>query len=191
MEESFRGSRTEINADQGEKMSVNVVLFEPEIPHNTGNIIRTCVATDTMLHIIEPIGFDLHKKDIGRYSSNHLEHASIAKYTDFSDFASRNPGEYFYLTRYGKTPPSAIRFSDVSKDIFLIFGKESTGLPYELLKENLDHCFRIPMSENARSLNLSNSVAIVLYEVMRQLDYPGLSFHEVQKGEDFLESFDI
>lgn len=172
-------------------MSVHVVLFEPEIPHNTGNIIRTCVATDTMLHIIEPIGFDLRKKDIGRYSSNHLEHARIETYPDFSDFASKNPGEYFYLTRYGKTPPSSILFSEISKDIFLIFGKESTGLPHELLKENLDHCFRIPMSGNARSLNLSNSVAIVLYEVMRQLDYPGLSFREVQKGEDYLESFDL
>jgi tRNA (cytidine/uridine-2'-O-)-methyltransferase len=176
---------------EGETMPVHVVLFEPEIPHNTGNIIRTCVATDTMLHIIEPIGFDLHKKDIGRYSSNHLEKARIEMYPDFSDFASKNPGEYFYLTRYGKMPPSSIRFSDVRDDIFLIFGKESTGLPYELLKGNLDHCFRIPMSENARSLNLSNSVAIVLYEVMRQLDYPGLSFHEVQKGEDYLESFDL
>ncbi len=172
-------------------MSVHVVLFEPEIPHNTGNIIRTCVATGTELHIIEPIGFDLMKKDVGRYSSNHLEHARFAVYQNYDEFSAKNPGEYFYLTRYGKQPPSAIRFGEIQRDIYLIFGKESTGLPYALLKDNPERCFRIPMAPEARSLNLSNSVAIVLYEVMRQLGYPGLSFHEVQKGEDFLESFDM
>jgi tRNA (cytidine/uridine-2'-O-)-methyltransferase len=172
-------------------MAVHVVLFEPEIPHNTGNIIRTCVATGTVLHIIEPIGFDLYKKDVGRYSSNHLEHAQVTVYADYEAFAQENRGEYFYLTRYGKQPPSAICFSEIEGDIYLIFGKESTGLPYSLLKEHPERCFRIPMASEARSLNLSNSVAIVLYEVMRQLGYPGLSFHEVQKGEDFLESFDL
>ncbi|MDD4096426.1 MAG: tRNA (cytidine(34)-2'-O)-methyltransferase [Oscillospiraceae bacterium] len=172
-------------------MAVHVVLFEPEIPHNTGNIIRTCVATGTELHIIEPIGFDLKKKDIGRYSSNHLENARFTVYQNYDEFAKKNPGAYFYLTRYGKQPPSAIRFSEIEEDIYLIFGKESSGLPYALLKECPERCFRIPMAAEARSLNLSNSVAIVLYEVMRQLDYPGLSFHEVQKGEDFLESFDL
>ncbi|NLO62710.1 MAG: tRNA (cytidine(34)-2'-O)-methyltransferase [Clostridiaceae bacterium] len=172
-------------------MAVHVVLFEPEIPHNTGNIIRTCVATGTELHIIEPIGFDLYKKNIGRYSSNHMENARVSVYPNYSDFASENKGVFFFLTRYGKQPPSAIRFSEIAEDIYLIFGKESTGLPYALLKKHPERCFRIPMAEEARSLNLSNSVAIVLYEVMRQLDYPGLSFHEVQKGEDYLESFDL
>lgn len=172
-------------------MAVHVVLFEPEIPHNTGNIIRTCVATDTALHIIEPIGFDLNKKNVGRYSSNHMDYSQVTVYKDYPDFAAKNSGTFFYLTRYGKKPPSAICFSEIKEDIYLIFGKESTGLPYALLKGHLDRTFRIPMSANARSLNLSNSVAIVLYEVMRQLDYPGLSFHEVQKGEDFLESSDL
>jgi len=172
-------------------MAVHVVLFEPEIPHNTGNIIRTCVATGTELHIIEPIGFDLMKKDVGRYSSNHLEHARFTVYKNYEEFAGKNSGEFFYLTRYGKQAPSAIRFKECRGDIYLIFGKESTGLPYTLLREHPTRCFRIPMAPEARSLNLSNSVAIVLYEVMRQLDYPGLSFHEVQKGEDFLESFDL
>lgn len=172
-------------------MSVHVVLFEPEIPHNTGNIIRTCVATDTDLHIIEPIGFDLKKKNVVRYSSNHLEHVRLTLYKSFEEFAAKNHGEFFYLTRYGKIPPSNIDFPAVTGDIFLIFGKESTGIPFGILKEHLDHCFRIPMSENARSLNLSNSVAIVLYEVMRQMGFPGLSYHEVQKGEYFLESYDI
>jgi len=170
-------------------MAVHVVLFEPEIPHNTGNIIRTCVATGTELHIIEPIGFDLFRKDVGRYSSNHLENARFTVYKNYDEFSEKNPGEYFYLTRYGKQAPSAIRFAEIPGELYLIFGKESTGLPYALLKERPERCFRIPMAAEARSLNLSNSVAIVLYEVMRQLDYPGLSFHEVQKGEDFLESF--
>ena len=172
-------------------MAVHVVLFEPEIPHNTGNIIRTCVTTGTALHIIEPIGFDLCKKDVGRYSSNHLEYAQVNVYSNYKEFAAKNRGEHFYLTRYGKQPPSAICFSEIEKEIYLIFGKESTGLPYALLKGHPERCFRIPMAAEARSLNLSNSVAIVLYEVMRQLGYPGLSFHEVQKGEDFLESFDL
>ena len=95
------------------------------------------------------------------------------------------------MTRYGKKPHSSFDFASVKDDIYLIFGKESTGIPYERLRAHLDHCFRIPMSGNCRSLNLSNAVAIALYEVMRQLDYPNLSLTEVQKGEDFLESFDI
>lgn len=172
-------------------MSVHVVLFEPEIPHNTGNIIRLCVATGTELHIIEPVGFDLNRKNVGRYSSNHLDHAHWKVYSDFSEFSEKNKGEYFFLTRYGKHPPSDICFPDFREDIYLIFGKESTGIPYTLLSKNPDRLFRIPMTAEARSLNLSNSVAITIYEVMRQLGYPGLSFHEVQKGEDFLESFDL
>lgn len=175
-------------------MAVHVVLYEPEIPQNTGNIIRTCVACDVTLHLIEPIGFDLEKKQIRRSTTNHLENARIEIYPDFPAFAAKNSGVYFYSTRYGKRPHSSFAFDETAKtdrDIYLIFGKESTGIPYDLLRDNLDHCFRIPMSAKCRSLNLSNSVAIVLYEVMRQLDYPGLSMHEVEKGEDFLESFDL
>lgn len=172
-------------------MSVHVVLYEPEIPQNTGNIIRTCVAANTKLHLIEPLGFDLHKKVVKRSTTNHLEYADIAVYPNIDDFKSKNPGEYFYLTRYGKKPHSSFDFAAVKGDIYLIFGKESTGIPYERLRDHLDRCFRIPMSDKCRSLNLSNSVSIVVYEVMRQLDYPDLSLHEVQKGEDFLESFDL
>lgn len=172
-------------------MSVHVVLFEPEIPQNTGNIIRTCVAANATLHIIEPMGFDLQKKTVGRSASNHLAHADIHTYPGFSAFEKMNPGVYYFLTRYGKQPPSAVKYKAHNEDIYLIFGKESTGIPYDLLKDNIEYCFRIPMSEHARSLNLSNSVSIVLYEVMRQLDYPGLSFCEVQKGENFLESYDL
>ena len=175
-------------------MAVHVVLYEPEIPQNTGNIIRTCVACDVTLHLIEPLGFDLMKKHIRRSTTNHLENARIETYENFDAFAAKNIGEYYYSTRYGKKPHSAFDFGAAAQekgDIYLIFGKESTGIPYDRLRRNLDRCFRIPMSEKCRSLNLSNSVAIVLYEAMRQLDYPGLSFREVEKGEDFLESFDL
>ena len=170
---------------------LNVVLVEPEIPQNTGNILRTCVATNTRVHIIKPLGFELNKETLKRSASNHLDMAEYTLYEDFRDFESKNPGTYFYMTRYGKKPHSSFDFASVKDDIYLIFGKESTGIPYDRLRNHLDYCFRIPMSGNCRSLNLSNAVAIALYEVMRQLDYPDLSLHEVQKGEDFLESFDI
>ncbi|MBO4474056.1 MAG: tRNA (cytidine(34)-2'-O)-methyltransferase [Clostridiales bacterium] len=172
-------------------MAVHVVLFEPEIPQNTGNILRTCVATKTRAHIIKPVGFDLSPETLKRSASNHLDMAEYMLYENFEDFESKNPGTYFYMTRYGKKPHSSFDFASVRGDIYLIFGKESTGIPYERLRENLDRCFRIPMAGSCRSLNLSNAVAIALYEVMRQLDYPDLSMHEVQKGEDFLESFDL
>ncbi|HOO61007.1 MAG TPA: tRNA (cytidine(34)-2'-O)-methyltransferase [Bacillota bacterium] len=171
-------------------MSVHVVLFEPEIPQNTGNILRTCVATNTTVHLIEPLGFDMDPIKMKRSTSNHLSKAEYHIYPSFSDFESKNHGTYFYMTRYGKKPHSSFDFKSVEGDIYLIFGKESTGIPYDRLKDHLDMCFRIPMAGDCRSLNLSNGVAIALYEVMRQLDYPDLSLHEVQKGEDFLESFD-
>lgn len=172
-------------------MSVHVVLYEPEIPQNTGNIIRTCVAAHAKLHLIEPFGFDLNSTSVKRSTCNLLADADIALYTDFSDFASKNAGDYFFLTRYGKTPHSEFDFSDRNREIYLLFGKESTGIPYSLLRDHLDHCLRIPMYPSVRSLNLGNSVGIVLYEVMRQQGYPDLSCREVQKGENFLESFDM
>lgn len=168
-------------------MSLNVVLYEPEIPQNTGNIIRTCVATNTKLHLIEPLGFDLHKKDVKRSTAAHLEGLDYQVYPNFEEFVRQNPGDYYFLTRYGKKAHSNFDFTNRNKDIYLIFGKESTGIPYNILKDNLDHCLRIPMSPNARSLNISNCVSILVYEVLRQQDYPDLSFVEVQKGANFLD----
>ena len=106
------------------------------------------------------------------------------------DFEKKNPGEYYFMTRYGKVPPSDIDFKAAEGPIYLIFGKESTGVPYDILKAHIDRCFRIPMAGDCRSLNLSNAAAIAIYECERQLGYPGLSLTEVQKGEDFLESYD-
>ena len=169
---------------------VNVVLFEPEIPQNTGNIMRTCVAANCALHIIKPLGFDIDNPKFKRATTNHITWAEYTLYENFEDFVKRNDGEYYFMTRYGKVPPSDIDFKEAQKPIYLIFGKESTGVPYDILKENLDRCFRIPMAEECRSLNLSNAAAISIYECERQLGYPGLSMTEVQKGEDFLESYD-
>ena len=173
---------------------INVVLFEPEIPQNAGNIMRTCVAFDAKLHLIKPLGFDIENKNFKRATTNHITWAEYELYENFDDFFAKTneDAEYFFMTRYGKVPPSEIRFKDVGADkkIYLVFGKESTGIPYDILKDNLDRCFRIPMAGDCRSLNLSNAAAIAIYECMRQLGYPNLSLTEVQKGEDFLESYD-
>lgn len=166
---------------------INVVLYEPEIPQNTGNIIRTCVAVGAKLHFIYPLGFALGSHIVKRSGVNYDPKLVYETYDDWDDFLSKNSGEFYYFTRYGKKPHSDFDYSDKSKNIYLIFGKESTGIPKEILKGNLDRCVRIPASSDVRALNLSNCVAIGVYEVMRQQDYPNLSKTEVQKGEDYLE----
>lgn len=169
-------------------MKINVVLYEPEIPQNTGNIIRTCVATNTKLHLIEPLGFDLYKRDVKRSTANHLEGLEYEVYPDFETFLEKNNNpRMFFSTRYAHKPHSHFDYQAIEEDIFLVFGKESAGIPYELLHDHLEDTFRLPMASHARSLNLSNCVAIVVYEVLRQLDYPDLSMVEVQKGADFLK----
>ena len=149
---------------------INIVLFEPEIPGNTGNIMRTCVATDTKLHLIKPLGFSLEDKYIKRSGTNYIDKLNYEVYENYDDFKSKNKGTYYYLTRYGKKPHTSFDYSNKDEDIYLIFGKESTGLPKEILREDLDHCMRIPMTKNVRALNLSNCAAIMLYEVLRQQD---------------------
>ena len=166
---------------------INVVLFEPEIPQNTGNIMRTCAGTGVMLHLIEPLGFKLDDAHIKRSGVNYIEHCKYDVYKNFDDFKSKNVGKYYYFTRYGKKPHTSFDFSNVDENIYLIFGKESTGIPKEILKNDLDNCMRIPMNSNIRALNLSNSVAIGIYEVLRQQNYRNLLFTEPFKGEDYLE----
>lgn len=166
---------------------IHIVLFEPEIPQNTGNIMRTCAGTGAKLHLIEPLGFSLDEKYLKRSAVNYLEYCDYQVYQDFEDFLSKNKGKYYYFTRYGKKPHTDFDFSDSDDNIYLIFGKESTGLPKEVLKQDLEHCMRIPMNANIRALNLSNSVAIALYEVLRQQNYPGLLFTEPFKGENYIE----
>lgn len=165
---------------------LNIVLYEPEIPENTGNIMRTCAATNAKLHLIRPLGFRMDERSIKRSGVNYINKVDYTLYDDFDDFCSKNTGEYYFMTRYGKKAHSEFDFSDKEKDIYLIFGKESTGIPKEILRSYLDRCIRIPSTDNVRSLNLSNCVAIVLYEVLRQQDYLDLKRVEPFKGEDWL-----
>lgn len=166
---------------------INIVLYEPEIPGNTGNIMRTCAATNAKLHLIEPLGFSLDEKYIKRSAVNYLEFCDYKVYKNFADFKEINKGTYYYLTRYGKKPHTSFDYSDPNENIYFIFGKESTGIPKEILKNDLERCMRIPMNEHVRALNLSNSVAVMTYEALRQQNYPNLSFVEPFKGEDYLE----
>lgn len=165
---------------------INIVLYEPEIPGNTGNIMRTCVATNCKLHLIEPLGFSLEEKYIKRSGVNYIDNCDYKIYPNWDDFKKKNPGKYYYLTRYGKKPHSAFNYKG-EENIYLIFGKESTGIPKKILKEDLENCLRIPMTDKVRALNLSNSVAIMVYEVLRQKEYPNLLQEEPHKGADWLE----
>ena len=168
---------------------IHVVLYEPEIPQNTGNIIRTCMATNSILHLIEPLGFSLDEKHLRRSGMDYIKDAKIYIHKSWDDFVKENPSDhYYFMTRYGHRPPTSFDFTKEKGDIYLVLGKESTGVDKYILKDHLDTCMRLPMVANARSLNLSNCTAIVVYEVLRQLGYPGLSWNEELKGEDFLES---
>jgi len=166
---------------------INVVLFEPEIPGNTGNIMRTCAGTGVKLHLIEPLGFKLDEKSIKRSGVNYIEHCDYKVYKNWEEFKNSNQGTYYYLTRYGKKPHTSFDYSDVNENIYIIFGKESTGIPKEILANDLDHCMRMPMNDNIRSLNLSNTVAIMVYEVLRQQNYRDLLHFDTFKGIDYLE----
>ena len=165
---------------------INIVLFEPEIPANTGNIMRTCVATNSHLHLIKPLGFSLDEKYIKRAGVNYIDKCIYTVYENIDEFFEKNEGEYYFLTRYGHKPHTSFDYSDTTKDIYLVFGKESTGIPKEILRPNLDRCMRIPMTKNVRALNLSNCCAIVVYEVLRQQNYNNLLFEEPHKDKDFI-----
>ena len=166
---------------------LNIVLFEPEIPGNTGNIMRTCVATHTKLHLIKPLGFSLDDSYIKRSGVNYIKDCDYIIYENIEDFYNQNKGTFYYLTRYGHKPHTSFDYSNTNENIYFIFGKESTGIPPKLLKPHLDYCMRIPMTDKVRALNLSNSVAIVLYEALRQQDYLDLLRDEPHKSKFFIE----
>lgn len=149
-------------------MAMNIVLVEPEIPQNTGNIARTCKATGSVLHIVKPMGFSIDDKKLKRAGLDYWYDLDIRYYENLDDFFSKNQGTFYYCSTKSKHRHSDPSFHDGD---YLVFGKETRGLPESLLKANYDSCIRIPMAEGARSLNLSNSVAIVLYEALRQQDY--------------------
>ena len=145
---------------------LNIVLFEPEIPANNGNIGRTCVATGTRLHLIEPLGFQLNEKSVKRAGMDYWEHLDVTRYINYEDFLAKNPGAKIYMA--STKAPRCYTEVQYEPDCFIMFGKESAGIPEEILLENQETAVRIPMMSEIRSLNLGNSVAIVLYEALRQ-----------------------
>ena len=147
-------------------MALNIVLFEPEIPANTGNIGRTCVATNTRLHLIEPLGFRLDEKSLKRAGMDYWKDLDVTTYIDFNDFLEKNPNAKIYMAT--TKAPNVYTEVNYEPDCYIMFGKESAGIPEEILVNHKEDCIRIPMIGDIRSLNLSNSVAIVLYEALRQ-----------------------
>ncbi len=159
-------------------MSINIVLHEPEIPQNTGNIARTCAATGSHLHIIKPMGFEIDDKKLKRAGLDYWHMLSITYYENLEDFFQKNPGNYYFCSTKAPHSYTQVQFKD---NDYLFFGKETKGLPEDLLSANLDKCIRIPMAKDARSLNLSNSVAIVVYEALRQT-----GFFNLMETSDYL-----
>ena len=152
---------------------INVCLIEPEIPQNTGNISRTCAATHTVLHLVRPFGFEISDRTLKRAGLDYWQYLDVRYYDGFSEVLEKNSGAtFYYLSTKGKIVYTDAKFKDGD---FLVFGKETHGLPEPLLKENYDRTLRIPMWQNLRSLNLSNSVAITLYEALRQTGFDGLN----------------
>lgn len=153
-------------------MALNIVLHEPEIPHNTGNIGRTCVATGTALHLIRPLGFSLDDRNLRRAGLDYWPHLKLFLYDSFEDFMEKNPGARIFMA----TTKAHRTYAEVEycPDDFIMFGKETAGIPEEILVDHEESCIRIPMNESIRSLNLSNAVAIVLYEALRQQNFLGL-----------------
>ena len=156
--------------------TINIVMVEPEIPQNTGNVARTCAATGARLHLVGPMGFTIDDKKLKRAGLDYWNLLDITYYDNLEDFFSKNSGDFYFFTTKARHTHSEVTYPD---NCYLFFGKETKGLPEELLKENPESCVRIPMISDARSLNLSNSVAVGVYEVLRQWDYPEL----LNKGE--------
>jgi len=166
---------------------IDIILYRPEKPANVGNIMRTCAATKSRLIIIGPISFSLEEKDIKRSGMDYIEELNMTFYKDYEEFTKNySLNNIYYVTRYSNEIYTLFDYGDASISLALMFGRESTGIPHEILLEHKDRLLRIPMVSNARSLNLSNSVAIVLYHVLYKKNFPSLSTREEIKGEDFL-----
>lgn len=151
--------------------TINIVMVEPEIPQNTGNVARICAATGARLHLVGPMGFNIDDKKLKRAGLDYWQYLDITYYENIDDFFEKNKGEFYYFTTKALHKYTDIAYPD---NCYLFFGKETKGLPEELLLKNRENCVRIPMISDARSLNLSNSVAIGVYEVLRQWDHPAL-----------------
>jgi len=153
----------------------HIVLYQPEIPANTGNIARTCAGTNTSLHLIRPLGFSTDDKMLKRAGLDYWEHVNVVYHDSLEDFIeySKN-GDVYLIETYSDEPFTTHDFSDTTRDIYFMFGRETTGLPKDFAQERAQMCLRIPQSDHVRSLNLSNTAAIVIYEALRQQNYPGL-----------------
>ncbi len=151
--------------------TLHIVLVEPQIPQNTGNIARTCAATNAVLHLVEPMGFKIDDKKLKRAGLDYWHFLDIRRYQSLDDFFAKNEGPFYYFTTKGRHRYSDVEYPD---NTYLVFGREDAGLPEGLLYQNEPNCVRLPMQGDARSLNLSNTVAIAVYEVLRQWDFPEL-----------------
>jgi len=166
---------------------INIVLYEPEIPQNTGNIMRTCAAFNMRLHLIEPLGFKMDEKHLKRSRMDYIDFLDYRIYKNYDEFVSlNNKGQFVYFSRYGLKSFEDCKFNSNEEEIYIVFGKESTGIPKSILSKHLDETYRLPMIKEARSLNLSNCVAIGAYECLRQIGFDNLSKVEVIKGSDWL-----
>ena len=154
---------------------LNIVLVEPEIPQNCGNIARTCAATGSRLHLIRPLGFDISEKAVRRAGLDYWHLVDVRVYDDLADFFRKNRVEQMWCL--STKAPRSYTESNFQDECYLLFGKETKGLPEDFLDAHFDECIRIPMRSDARSLNLSNAVAITVYEALRQMDFPGLLDH--------------
>ena len=159
---------------------LNVVLVEPEIPQNCGNIARTCAATGTRLHLIRPLGFDISEKAVRRAGLDYWHLVEVRDYENLEDFFAKNDVRQMWCL--STKAPRSYTEACFEDGCYLFFGKETKGLPESFLEEHREHCVRLPMRQEARSLNLSNSVAITVYEALRQLDFAGLCDHGKMKG---------
>lgn len=170
---------------------INVVLFNPEIPQNTGNIMRTCVGLDIKLHLVKPMGFKIDEAKLRRSAVDYYDKINYELYENIDEFFSKNKGHYYYLTRYGKKSYHEIKFNKSKGNIYIIFGSESYGIDRNLLANNMEQTFRIPTTSSVRSINLSNAVALVAYEAMRQNNFENLEMFEPEtlKGKNYLDNF--
>nr|WP_091704180.1 tRNA (uridine(34)/cytosine(34)/5-carboxymethylaminomethyluridine(34)-2'-O)-methyltransferase TrmL [Anoxybacillus pushchinoensis] len=156
-------------------VGLHVVLYQPEIPANTGNIARTCAATGTSLHLIRPLGFSTDDKMLKRAGLDYWEYVNVHYYDSLQElFEKYKEGQFFFITKFGEKYYTSFDYSDQTKDYFFVFGRETSGLPKDLIENNMERCLRIPMNEYVRSLNLSNTAAILVYEALRQQNFPNV-----------------
>lgn len=156
-------------------MAIHVVMYQPEIPANTGNVSRTCAATHSVLHLIRPLGFSTDDKQLKRAGLDYWQFVDVRYHDSLEELWAKHPdGQFYYITKYGEHYPSQMDFSNPEEDYFFVFGRETKGLPLEVVDDNAERCIRLPQSNLVRSLNVSNTAAIIVYEALRQQGYAGL-----------------